>query len=202
MKQQHTPRGTPAPVENSDSSSSYKWWIMAVGGVLALGTAGYLAYGYYNNYNQQQQNKLCFHGQVPWQSGQDEKEKYARAWMEQYIKGVLLNQGKNKIDLERSLELSLLRKNHLSIQQETRPKIKRKDSMIRTGTGKYQDEQLGNCIATEKGLLKREDYEHIQKVIEVYSKALLCQVRESHQNKRLRCFKKKDWQGYADLILK
>ena len=39
-------------------------------------------------------------------------------------------------------------------------------------------------------------------MIEVYSKALLCKVREEHQNKRLRCFKKKDWISYAQLLFK
>lgn len=36
---------------------------------------------------------------------------------------------------------------------------------------------LQRLIATEKGLLKSEDFEHLQKVIELYSKVLLCQVR-------------------------
>ena len=36
----------------------------------------------------------------------------------------------------------------------------RADSLIREGTGRYA-EDLGDCIATEKGLLKREDFNRI-----------------------------------------
>ena len=55
-------------------------------------------------------------------------------------------------------------------------KYKTADSIAFEGTGRYQNvEELHSCIATEKGLLAREDFEHIQKVIEVYSKALLCE---------------------------
>ena len=59
-----------------------------------------------------------------------------------------------------------------------RKKLERSDSLIREGTGRYSvGAELGDCIATEKGLLKREDFEHIQKIIEVYSKALLAKMR-------------------------
>lgn len=37
----------------------------------------------------------------------------------------------------------------------------RADSLIRSGTGRYAEE-LGDCIATEKGLLKRDDFLRIQ----------------------------------------
>lgn len=51
--------------------------------------------------------------------------------------------------------------------------------MIRGGTGRYADQNdLGDCIATEKGLLKREGFQHVQKIIEVYSKALLVNMRK------------------------
>ena len=54
--------------------------------------------------------------------------------------------------------------------------LQRTDTMTYEGTGRYQNvDELHSCIATEKGLLAREDFEHIQKVIEVYSKALLCE---------------------------
>ena len=73
--------------------------------------------------------------------------------------------------------------------------------MILTGTNQYTNgNQLGNCIATEKGLLKQEDYQHILKVIEVYSKALLCQIRENHQVARYRSYLKQDWEGYTKLL--
>ena len=46
------------------------------------------------------------------------------------------------------------------------------------GTGRYSAGQtLGDCIATEKGLLKRDDFEQIQRIIEVYSKVLLAKIR-------------------------
>ena len=49
------------------------------------------------------------------------------------------------------------------------------------GTGRYENiEELRTCIANEKGLLTQDDFEHIQKVIEVYSKALLCDMRKKH----------------------
>ena len=72
---------------------------------------------------------------------------------------------------------------------------------MREGTGRYSvDVDLGDCIATEKGLLKREDFEHIQKIIEVYSKALLAKMRNQHLLQRLEAYTAQDWQTYADLI--
>jgi hypothetical protein len=54
-------------------------------------------------------------------------------------------------------------------------------SFSREGTGRYDvNQELRSCIANEKGLLNKEDFEHVQKVIEVYSKALLCDVRKLH----------------------
>ena len=44
------------------------------------------------------------------------------------------------------------------------------------GTGKYAEDQA-EFMATEAGLLKRDEFEHLQKVIEVYSKALLSKLR-------------------------
>lgn len=59
----------------------------------------------------------------------------------------------------------------------------RQSSLIQVGTGRYEQhpDELRSCIATEKGLLTQADFEHIQKVIEVYSKALLCEVRQKHR---------------------
>ena len=42
---------------------------------------------------------------MPWESSQEEKEKYARAWMEKYIKDILSNK---KLDISAALEVSLL----------------------------------------------------------------------------------------------
>lgn len=52
-------------------------------------------------------------------------------------------------------------------------------------------------IAMEKGLLKFEDFEHIQKVIEVYSKVLLYDLRKKHRFERMKTFKNSDWSGYV-----
>ena len=78
--------------------------------------------------------------------------------------------------MQKSLENSLMSKSRqIEEAQVMKKKRTRRESFIKTGTGLYKEgEQLGNCIATEKGLLKKEDYDHIQKVIEIYSKALLC----------------------------
>ena len=69
-----------------------------------------------------------------------------------------------------------------NVSAEEKTKYKTADSIAFEGTGRYQNvEELHSCIATEKGLLEREDFEHIQKVIEVYSKALLCDLRQKHR---------------------
>ena len=65
-----------------------------------------------------------------------------------------------------------------------------------------ESKSLQRLIATEKGLLKSEDFEHLQKVIEVYSKVLLCQVRQQHTLARAVLYKAKDWASYIDLIFK
>ena len=80
--------------------------------------------------------------------------------------------------------------------------VRRKNSYIRAGTGRYAEQDLGDCIATEKGLLKREGFQHVQKIIEVYSKALLVKTRLQHLNERRDAFLKKDWKAYADIIMK
>jgi hypothetical protein len=41
---------------------------------------------------------------------------------------------------------------------------------------------LRRVIASEKGLLKADDFDHIQKIIEVYSKSLLCEMRQQHRD--------------------
>ena len=75
--------------------------------------------------------------------------------------------------------------------------------MSREGTGRYQNiNELHSCIATEKGLLEREDFEHIQKIIEVYSKCLLCETRVKHINERLVPFQNQDWKTYTKCVFK
>ena len=41
--------------------------------------------------------KTAFHGQVKWESSQEEKERYARAWMERYVKGAIVNRSKKNL---------------------------------------------------------------------------------------------------------
>ena len=79
----------------------------------------------------------------------------------------------------------------------------RASSFTLEGTGKYKDvnEALKSCIANEKGLLMKEDFEHVSTVIEVYSKALLCEMRENHQKDRAEVFQKKDWVAYRKMVL-
>lgn len=62
-------------------------------------------------------------------------------------------------------------------------------------------EQLHRLIATEKGLLKAEDFEHVQKIIEVYSKALLCETRKAHSEARKVLYAEKRWREYAEKVL-
>lgn len=64
-------------------------WIAAAGTV-ALVAAGYIVYKYMNG-TKETKKQYQFTGQVPWDCSQEEKEKYARAWMEQYIKGVVIS---------------------------------------------------------------------------------------------------------------
>lgn len=47
--------------------------------------------------NQVKLKKTAFHGQVKWESSQDEKERYARAWMERYVKGAIVNRPKRNL---------------------------------------------------------------------------------------------------------
>jgi hypothetical protein len=44
-------------------------------------------------------------------------------------------------------------------------------------THSHLDENLKSCIASEKGLLSQSDFEHVMKVIEVFSKVLLFELR-------------------------
>ena len=88
-------------------------------------------------------------------------------------------------------------------EEDGQVKRKRKNSYIREGTGRYaQAEALGDCIATEKGLLKREGFQHIQKIIEVYSKGLLLKMRQQHHEERRVAYLNQDWTTYADIIMK
>jgi hypothetical protein len=45
---------------------------------------------------------------------------------------------------------------------------------------KYAEENLKNKLRTQKGLLTREDFNHVQKVMEVFAKTLLYKTRIEH----------------------
>ena len=52
-------------------------------------------------------------------------------------------------------------------------------------------------IVTEKGLLKQEDFDHVQKIIEVYSKALLFEMWKEHAEQRLKLYQDQNWTNYV-----
>ena len=56
-------------------------------------------------------------------------------------------------------------------------------------------------IATEKGLLKEKDFDHVQRIIEVYSKALLCETRKEHLAQRAAPYNSRNWAEYQQLVL-
>ena len=95
--------------------------------------------------------------------------------MENYVRCELITKKKNP--------KNILCKNKVADKQEQIPKRERVASFSQEGTGRYAQTEkslLQSCIANEKGLLVKEDFEHVQKVIEVYSKALLCEIRKNH----------------------
>jgi hypothetical protein len=57
-------------------------------------------------------------------------------------------------------------------------------------------------MASEKGLLRAEDFEHLQKVIEVYSKALLYETRKRHMHERRSYYQSEDWHAYVEMLRK
>jgi hypothetical protein len=92
---------------------------------------------------------------------------------------------------------------NLAAEEEPTQKRERQASFQRKGTGRYDSNQsLQTCIANEKGLLNKDDFEHVQKVIEVYSKALLCEIRQKNQQERMELFRQQDWDSYCKLIQK
>ena len=80
--------------------------------------------------------------------------------MENYVKTSLRGNKKNKGRKKRGKAPGF---NQLAAESEGQddqeaPRLKtRKNSYIRGGTGRYA-EDLGDCIATEKGLLKRDGF--------------------------------------------
>jgi len=77
----------------------------------------------------------------------------ARTWMERYVRTSLKRKGDASGSNNTSNAISALSGG--DAPQSSRKT--RSDSLIRGGTGRYAEE-LGDCIATEKGLLKREDF--------------------------------------------
>ena len=124
--------------------------------------------------------KSAFFAQVDQRSEQVDVD--ARTWMTRYVrlslKGKVKNSGESdQKDTPRTTNMANLAAT--DSPSNANRKAKRSDSLVRGGTGRYA-EDLGDCVATEKGLLKRDDFQHIQKIIEVYSKALLAKLRDQH----------------------
>lgn len=56
-------------------------------------------------------------------------------------------------------------------------------------------------LSADKGLLHRSDFNHLQKVMEVYAKCLLYETRLQHQLERIPYLQKNDIKGYIDKYL-
>ena len=76
--------------------------------------------------------------------------------MERYVKTALNNQNSANQDENQSNKTEL----ETPRTDSSKSPLKRKDSLIRSGTGRYAEE-LGDNIATEKGLLKSEFFQHV-----------------------------------------
>ena len=59
---------------------------------------------------------------------------------------------------------------------------------------------LRKVIANEKGLLKADFFDTVQKIIEVYSKSLLCETRLTHRQERRTFFESRKWHEYIELV--
>ena len=60
-----------------------------------------------------------------------------------------------------------------------------------------QSTQLQRTIAHEKGLINVEDFDHLSKIIEVYSKALMHETRKKHIKERQKVYQEeKDLNKY------
>jgi hypothetical protein len=179
--------------DSSNKQTSGGRWL-ALAGVTVLAT-GYLVYGYATRWKGPAYNFWCparrqrpvrshFHAQVD--SASETQEMDARAWMERYVKTILKRGSKSAKAAAKGQETETPRTTAMksglgahggeSSAERRHRRNSRADSLIRDGTGPYAEE-LGDCIATEKGLLKREDFLQVQKVIEIYSKAVLSKMR-------------------------
>ena len=129
----------------------------------ALAT-GYLIYGYTTEWKGSAYSFWCpkrkiktlrspFFAQVDQES--ETLSVDARAWMERYV-NTKIKKTKKKSSSGNSQEFAGL----AAEADSERRSRQRTDSLVREGTGRYAEE-LGDCIATEKGLLKREGFQHI-----------------------------------------
>ena len=220
MVDQSTPRGNGSSTGGNGGS---RWVVLAgVAAVTAVAATGYLLYGYSTgwkgaaysfwcpNKNKKRKVNSPFYSQINQSSNALEAE--SRAWMERYVQTSLMksnnskkSNAKNKRGKVKAAYQSMAAENgdEDETEEDGQVKRKRKNSYIREGTGRYaQAEALGDCIATEKGLLKREGFQHIQKIIEVYSKGLLLKMRQQHHEERRVAYLNQDWTTYADIIMK
>jgi hypothetical protein len=107
-----------------------------------------------------------FHNNVGWDLTQEEKEIKSRTWMEKYVRTVLLKS-----------------QDALDSSTHSPPNTKSRESLRRV-------------IANEKGLLKLDDFEHLQKIIHVHSKSLLCSMRLQHREERSELYEAAQWTNY------
>jgi len=105
-------------------------WILLASGAAATLTAAYIVYGL-SSYKECPENsashakKTPFHSVVKWDVNQEDKEMLARAWMEKYVRSVLLKGAKSEKSSQKSQN-----------EEGTTPR-QRADSLEREGTGRF-----------------------------------------------------------------
>lgn len=102
-----------------------------IAAVAALGLTFAAAYYLSTSFSRSSSKSSCI-GFIPWNATQEDKDKVARAWMERYVRTVLLK-GRGR-------------------STDKRNKVDETEKAAGT---------LQRLIATEKGLLKLEDFEHL-----------------------------------------
>lgn len=66
---------------------------------------------------------------------------------------------------------------------------------------KYVSEHITGHLRAEKGLLNRDDFNHILRVIETYVKTLLFEVRDKHQFERIDYLTNEVWEDYIKKLM-
>mmetsp|Transcript_1306 Transcript_1306/g.1963 ORF Transcript_1306/g.1963 Transcript_1306/m.1963 type:complete len:160 (+) Transcript_1306:38-517(+) len=150
--------------------ASGRWMLLAGAASVAALAASYLAYGYSKGWKGAAYSLWCpkrrlkepqqspFYAQVDQSSEKVDVD--ARTWMVRYVrtslKGKVSGENNAKNVQETTPRTDNMREMATS-EGKTQRRVHRSDSLVRGGTGRYAEE-LGDCIATEKGLLKRDDF--------------------------------------------